>query len=430
MNTKCLVRVALFFVWMLAVCPTIGWADQDMGSPLKRRQHFIDQALDRADPSARSQSVQEEYIFKVKMPPLSQKPDRVPRKKYPAPLPPERQFRRAPEPDRLLLGRSPIPQPPPSAKPLFKPVRPDDALSEIHPLTAVDFGLELHSFHYEQEKHWPLAYYITYLEPLQVTHDGLLCGAFASYTHRLNHNRPIESLGDIFRNGNGTNFFKVEGSYVTGEVNYDVSVLDESDGYDTWEFDVRGLIGYDIPSQDYSFLITPFFGFGYRGLHIEDAGGWVDYADAFWNYDRDMDYGYLPLGLQVQKDFQKKWRMELSVEYDWVVFGNLTSHFDQPGFIVVGTGAAAGKMLQMEKMENDQDEGYGVRASAKIIKVHEPFDIFVEPFIRYWNINASESSHYHFVDQEGGRYVASGTNVNYEPENTTIECGFRMGLRY
>jgi len=425
----------IFSVLIIGIFCAVAHAADYMEDPSVRRQDLIDQALDAAHQTLNKDDIPDDYIFHIKMPPLSQEQDLVPRRPYPAPLPPERQFRQPPDPDRLLHGRSPIPEPPPSAIPLVKPTRPDDMRSAIHPLTALDIGAELLSFHYEQEKHWPYYYIVTYLEPLQISHDGLLYGAFATYTHRLQHNQPVESPTRIFKNGNTANFFKVEARYVTGEVDYDVSVQDEIDGYGTSEYELRGVIGYDIPAQNYSLLITPYFGFGYRSLHIEDAGGWVDVADAFWNYDRDMDYGYLPLGLQVQKDFDRKWALELSMEYDWLVFGKLTSHFDQAGFILPGTGSAAGKMLSIEKMENDQDEGFALRASAKIVKKQEPFDIIVEPFIRYWDIQASDPARFNAIATDGSRYYFTKgytTDVveNYEPKNVTIEYGLRMGIRY
>ena len=64
-------------------------------------------------------------------------------------------------------------------------------------------------------------------------------------------------------------------------------------------------------------------------------------------------------------------------------------------------------------IENNQDSGYGLRASVKFQKHWEKSDFIIEPFVRYWNIDDSD--------------IVNGV---IEPANETTEFGIHLSLMY
>ena len=72
--------------------------------------------------------------------------------------------------------------------------------------------------------------------------------------------------------------------------------------------------------------------------------------------------------------------------------------------------------------ENDQHNGYGLRASIKASKRDKRINYGIETFIRYWNIKDSDVVVvYEDVDTI---YLA------YEPKNTSREIGLMFTVRY
>ncbi|MDI6891282.1 MAG: hypothetical protein QMC83_10175, partial [Thermodesulfovibrionales bacterium] len=67
-------------------------------------------------------------------------------------------------------------------------------------------------------------------------------------------------------------------------------------------------------------------------------------------------------------------------------------------------------------IENDQDEGYGIRGSIKLKKKGEKINFVIAPFIRYWNIKDSKTT----TDPAGTTWI--------EPKNHSTEYGINMVL--
>ena len=70
---------------------------------------------------------------------------------------------------------------------------------------------------------------------------------------------------------------------------------------------------------------------------------------------------------------------------------------------------------------NNQDDGYGLRGSIKLIKMGKKQVYVFEPYIRYWNIENSETV---FGLLEGAPYDI------WEPKNRTTEIGLAFRVRF
>lgn len=118
---------------------------------------------------------------------------------------------------------------------------------------------------------------------------------------------------------------------------------------------------------------------------------------------------YSPLGLGMRWTGQQGWSVHVSGEYDLFWFGVQKSHLSD---------ASAG----FNDIENDQDDGYGLRGSIGVEKKGQDFDWLFETFVRYWDIDQSDSAPVTF----GGTLIGSG----FEPANETIEVGGAITIRF
>jgi hypothetical protein len=75
---------------------------------------------------------------------------------------------------------------------------------------------------------------------------------------------------------------------------------------------------------------------------------------------------------------------------------------------------------------NDQNEGYGLRASLRITReLDETFLLAVEPFWRYWDIEQSEPGDFDEYNPFLGKVVQ---RTGYEPANSSTEYGVNVVL--
>lgn len=265
--------------------------------------------------------------------------------------------------------------------------------SSGNPLNTLEMGAE--------------ASYIRYEEPDIMKDTGYMAGVFAAYTHRTSTNRHIKTLGDIFSDENKINMYRLDGKLSWGQVDYKSRNTGEIDNIDDYMIEIRGTAGYDIPVSD-AWRLTPYLGFGFRYLN-DDSGGRASTTGHF-GYERESRYFYLPIGLETQRTFQKNWIAAMTFEYDVFLDGTQKSHL---GDAVSG----------IDTVKNDQDGGYGLRGSFKLTKQKESYDFFVEPFIRYWNIDDSDLAVITFSGSPIGL-------VGQEPANNSTEYGFKLGVRY
>ena len=213
--------------------------------------------------------------------------------------------------------------------------------------------------------------YIKYEEPDVMEETGMMYGIVGS----IAYHKAI--------------MLKADGKWSWGTVDYDGALNDGTaytvNNIDDYMLEFRGLAGYDFSVSE-TMMITPYVGFGYRylndGLDKDVAG-----------YERESNYYYSPIGVEVIKELTKGWSIGGTVEYDYFWKGVQKSHLEDLS-------------ASLNTLENDQEEGYGVRGSIKILKEGKDNDYLVEPFIRYWNIKQSNIN-------DGG----------FEPKNNSFEIG-------
>lgn len=232
--------------------------------------------------------------------------------------------------------------------------------------------------------------YFDYEEDHFMEEDGWMYGIFGSYVYH----------------GNNQWMFETSLNYVFGEIDYDgqtQSGTPMTADTDDWIFEWRGLIGRDYRFKGSS-VITPFMGVGYRY--------WNDDIDASGAYEREIQYWYLPIGVKAMSALIGNWTWGMSVEYDLFLGGEVKSHFSDahPAF---------------NDPENDQDfgDGYGVGLSLQFSrKLSDNYGVSIDPYIRYWDIDESDTS----------TLTAYGIPIGYliEPENNTTVYGMRLNITF
>ena len=173
-----------------------------------------------------------------------------------------------------------------------------------------------------------------------------------------------------------------------------------------WNLEFRGTGGYDFKLTD-SFILTPYFGAGYRYLN-DDSSGKISSSNAA-GYERESNYLYSPVGVEGIFSKWQGWKLGFSAEYDIFWRGWQKSHLSDAN-------------RNFGDVSNTQDSGYGIRGSLKLQKTGEVIDFIVEPFIRYWQIDRSKDSDVTY----SGVIVGYG----YEPKNNTTESGVKVGVKF
>lgn len=230
------------------------------------------------------------------------------------------------------------------------------------------------------------SYYFKYKEPGVMREKGIFYGLNGAYTFR-------DKI-----------MLRAEGRGAFGQVDYKNSgTLNNIDDF-TLEF--RGLAGYGFDIFTAS-LLTPYLGIGYRYLN-DDSKGKVTSTGAL-GYERESNYFYTPVGIETLTELNNGWSWGLRAEYDYFWKGIQKSHLRDAN-------------RAFNDIENDQNKGYGVRGSAKLLLKSEGIDFIVEPFIRYWNIKKSEDANVTFA----GVIVGTG----FEPKNNTTEVGIKAALNF
>lgn len=240
--------------------------------------------------------------------------------------------------------------------------------------------LKTHAFEVGAE-----TYYMKYEEPGLMKNEGWMYGVIGSYTY---HNGVMA---------------RIEARLAKGEVDYSSTNTGSADNMTDVAFETRGLLGYDF--RHGSALITPYIGFGYRYLN-DDSEGTVTTTGAL-GYERESNYYYSPIGVEVLIPLTDRWYLGLAGEYDLFWSGKQKSKL---------SGAISG----LSDLENDQDDGHGARASISFKKRYDSLTLNLGAFFRYWWIDNSE-----VVPR-----TQAGVLVGYdlEPENETYEAGVMISL--
>lgn len=229
--------------------------------------------------------------------------------------------------------------------------------------------------------------HIIYKEPDVMKEKGIMFGLLGSYVY---HNNLI--------------MLQAEGRGSWGMVDYENSGT--IDGILDYMLEFRGLGGYDLSLSKASTL-TPYIGLGYRYLN-DDMSGKISSTGAI-GYERESNYLYSPIGVEIITPLENGWSVGAMLEYDIFWRGKQISHLSD---VSPGLG----------DVENDQNKGYGIRGSVKFQKKGEKLDFVIAPFIRYWNIEKSENADITYY----GTYIGYG----YEPKNNSTEFGIKFAAKF
>ncbi len=222
--------------------------------------------------------------------------------------------------------------------------------------------------------------YWKYVEPM-MNESGPFIGIDTAYTYR----------GSIGRMEQGMLRAEARGAY--GYVDYDGCLLPSGtpyyiNGIDDMLFEGRILLGRDFDVWQ-GISITPYLGIAYR--HLND-----NLEEDVYGYNRSSNYWYSPLGCEISPHTINGYRISARLEYDLFLRGRQKS-----GATITDT------------ITNTQTDGYGMRASLKVMKKSGRVDYILEPFVSYWDIEDSD-------------YV--GIAGAYEPDNQTLEYGLRVAI--
>lgn len=202
--------------------------------------------------------------------------------------------------------------------------------------------------------------------------------------------------------------FKGEISYLAGTLNYTsatTGVADRSE-FDTWE--PRLIVGYYPPLTDqYSITSRILL---YSGVAFRWTNGSVSSPVMRW-YDRSSTYVYMPIGISLNRNFNSRWYMGATAEIDIFLWGWHDHDFSE-----------GGKNKNWDNTRTNISSGYGYRVSLEFLKDFVEFAVGIEPFIRYWHIDKSETSGVYYNYQRVGEIAV--------PENTTIETGANIVWKF
>ena len=232
----------------------------------------------------------------------------------------------------------------------------------------------------------PELYSFKYKEPGYMEEEGMFYGAAFGYTYRgWVPGSPEQSFAS------NKMMARAEGRVAFGRVDYDGALTDGTpftiNGIDDFVLEGRLLLGPEWLGENT--LNTLYAGMGYR--YLKD--------DTSFNpsgYERESNYYYVPIGFEIDTNFKAGWSWAGRIEFDYLLRGIQKSHlndFDP----------------ELPDIENDQDSGYGYRASIKLLYKSTDVIFAIEPFFRYWDIDKSEVS-YGWI----------------EPANETTEYGIQL----
>jgi hypothetical protein len=252
----------------------------------------------------------------------------------------------------------------------------------------------------------PEIYLYDYNEPGLMKYDGALIGFGVRFTHFAQPAKPLPPDDDDAeapaRRARPIQWvFRAEGRYAAGSTDYDGQLQDGTpasiNNVDATSYEGRALFGLSFPGPEAR--TTVFLGMGYR---FKDD----DSSFSSRGYKRESTYSYIPAVLEYVRPLNNDRELAFTAEYDLFLSGDQVSDLSTFG---------AGKIT------NSQTSGWGVRASIAYSGLWRRFGWTVEPFVRYWNIEDSESVY--LID---GLYIIEFI----EPKNTTTELGVATRIRF
>lgn len=193
----------------------------------------------------------------------------------------------------------------------------------------------------------------------------------------------------------------IEGTVAYGQVDYSSTSSGESSDIDDVLVETRGIIGM-VASQTETVKIISYTGFAYRFLQDDSENKLT--STNHLGYLRESNYYYSPVGVKIDFAMENGWHIIPTLEYDIFWFGEQESYL----------GYVAG----YDDIKNDQEDGYGWRASLAFIHQTPSLKYGIELFYRFWDIDDSEVTR----DSADRRWI--------EPHNETREFGINLSVLF
>lgn len=325
-------------------------------------------------------------------------------------------------------------------RPVYGPVDEQTGRSPNH---RWEFGFDYRFYEYEQE-----SVLNNIDEAIAKSNDGTLGGIHLGYEYVSPNQNTYHSFSDFIKNINNVSRYRISLDYNLGQTEYsDISGSSEQE-FTQHLVEAKAVGGYDFNLGGKTRL-TPFMGLGYRYLN-DSSGGVVDVSsgiilddnsdifvsfspDTRKQYTTETHYFYLPVGLMTNSEILPDLHFGLNLEFDYVLLGIHKSSFSDLGDLYVElTGDRTLKLLDMT---NRLDGGIGLKGSARVTKKNRMFDWYVEPYIRYWHVNESDTEQYEMIATDESEInlerLSDGQPAIWaEPENSTTEYGIQIGFVY
>jgi hypothetical protein len=221
--------------------------------------------------------------------------------------------------------------------------------------------------------------------------DGSMYGVILDYTYHGDDGLMFKfSLEYAFDDD-----IEYEGSYSDG-----TSLKTDTDD---WIVECRVLIGGDISNTSTKTIITPFIGIAYRY--------WNDDIRAIGGYEIETEYWYTPIGIKTVSPFFGNWTWGINAEYDLFWGGKVKSHLSD-----------ADSGFNNPEVDQDFRDGYGLRFSLQFERALTKWcALSIEPYIRYWDIDKSDTTSLTYEGAPTGRLVSKRKN-----ETTTFGLCLRL----
>jgi hypothetical protein len=238
----------------------------------------------------------------------------------------------------------------------------------------------------------------TYEEPGVMKISGMMVGISGAVTRQA-----PQGIGVV-------DFLRIEAEAARGSVDYsskDGTIKDIDDTI----IEARALLGKEVYSSEKR-VVTLSSGFGYRQLHDNGGGRVTSERNPSYAYDRESNYSFIPVVLELSSLNSHGWGIGGKVEYDYFLSGMQESEL---------TDANNEGYTYSDDLENRQHDGYGLHVSLTATKKFHACSLLIEPFLRYWNVSASDED---LVE-------VNGVVVPYlEPNNHTTQYGLKVALLF
>ena len=177
----------------------------------------------------------------------------------------------------------------------------------------------------------------------------------------------------------------------------------------TFLFEPRLLMGGHI-NLSKNFKLSPFIGIGYR-YKSDDTSQIQSYQNQ-GGTKRLSQYWYVPLGSRLTYDFNDRWFVKVSAEYDWFISGRQFSYK---------------KERYPSPLVFKQNKGWGAKGELLIGHRFDRVSVALGPYMSYWKIAKSKDVMTSTIVAD---YPRPFIGTACEPRNITKEIGVKLNFYF